>query len=104
MVTDDQSGFGSLYKVACVLLFAIGLATAFPLVAIMLLLVVPSVIGFGLPSLLVTAALLLAIGWALIHTPVHWKSMAPTSFIAPTILGLVGATLACLNILGFRPV
>lgn len=94
MDTEARSTFGSLYKVACILLFAMGIVTAFPFVVYLVLLGIPTFLFAGQLSLLLSVAVLLLVGWALLHSISRWKSTTLTSFVAPTILGLTGAVLA----------
>jgi hypothetical protein len=88
MSTEEKAMVGALYKVACLLLFAIGVVITFPVLVFLLL----------WPAWSQFVAIALSIGSivALVNSASQFKSTARLSFVAPTALGAAGAVLAYL--------
>lgn len=86
MRTEDKVIVGTLYKVACLLLFVIGVMMAFPI--ILVLLILPSQ-----PSQMIAVVSALATIVALVDTVSRFKSPAWQALVAPTWLGATGAIL-----------
>ncbi|MEZ5957515.1 MAG: hypothetical protein R3C27_09930 [Hyphomonadaceae bacterium] len=77
---------GTLYKVACLLLFIVGVVMAFPV--LLVLLILPSQ-----PSQMIAVVSALATIAALVDTVSRFKSVDLRALVAATWLGATGAVL-----------
>jgi hypothetical protein len=89
MTTEDRATVGSVYKVACLLVFATGVVKAFPVLVFLLL--------WPAWSQFVAIVLVLATVVALVNSVRQFRSTAWLSFVAPTALGVAGAVLVYLG-------
>lgn len=89
MITEEKVIVGTLYKVACLLLFVIGVVMAFPVLLVLLLWPVQ-------PNQLIAVVSVLATVAALLDTISRFKSSAWQALVAPTWLGATGAVLTYL--------
>lgn len=87
MDAEEKMIVGTLYKVACLLLFVVGVVMGFP--ALLVLLILPSQ-----PSQMIAVLSALATIAALVDTVSRFKSVAWQALVAPTWLGATGAVLS----------
>lgn len=84
MRTDDKVMMSTLYKVACVLLFVIGVVMSFPVLLVIL-------VWPAQPNQMIAVVTALATVAALVDTVSRFKSVAWQALVAPTWLGATGA-------------
>jgi Na+-transporting NADH:ubiquinone oxidoreductase subunit NqrD len=86
MGAEEKVIVGTLYRVACLLLFVVGVVMGFP--AFLVLLILPSQ-----PSQTISVVCALVTIAALVNTVSRFKSVAWQPLVAPTWLGATGALL-----------
>lgn len=89
---------GLIYKLACIAVSLVGLVAAFPMAAYAFVMATHNLSNGGWGILAITAAPAVLVALGVWRTALQLKLAAPSTFIAPTIVALIGIALTIVGI------